>query len=135
MARRSRTIGDLFAAIGVALAVFGVGLHHARLHALAAPRRARGAVAHLGGGAQWTLSSYGLQRIVPDRIRGRIFAFDAALITLTLVYRVGWSVDGLDRTASDVTGPQADGGRPRPGAIAWAGHLDLAHDRRPTGRR
>src|SRR6185437_12145733 len=41
------------------------------------------AVAHLGGGAQWMLSSYGLQKIVPDRIRGRIFAFDGALITLT----------------------------------------------------
>src|SRR5438552_3713193 len=31
-------------------------------------------IGHLGGGAQWTLSSYGLQVIVPDRIRGRIFA-------------------------------------------------------------
>ncbi len=41
-------------------------------------------VAHLGGGAQWMLSSYGLQRIVPDHIRGRIFAFDFALITLSL---------------------------------------------------
>jgi MFS family permease len=30
------------------------------------------------------LSTYGLQRIVPDRIRGRIFAFDFALITLSL---------------------------------------------------
>ena len=40
-------------------------------------------VAHLGGGAQWVLSSFGLQRIVPDRIRGRIFSFDFALITLT----------------------------------------------------
>jgi MFS family permease len=39
---------------------------------------------HFGGGAQWTLSSYGLQLIVPDRIRGRIFAFDEALITFTV---------------------------------------------------
>jgi MFS family permease len=39
---------------------------------------------HLGGGVQWTLSSYALQVIVPDRIRGRIFAFDEALISLTL---------------------------------------------------
>ena len=30
------------------------------------------------------LSSYGLQRLVPDRIRGRVFAFDFALITLSL---------------------------------------------------
>ncbi len=39
--------------------------------------------AHLGGGAQWTLSTYGLQRAVPDDIRGRIFSFDYALVTLT----------------------------------------------------
>src|SRR5207249_11944818 len=39
---------------------------------------------HLGGGAQWTLSSYALQVIVPDHIRGRIFAFDEGLITLTI---------------------------------------------------
>jgi hypothetical protein len=42
------------------------------------------ALAHLGGGAQWALSSYGLQKIVPDHVRGRIFAFDVALITLSL---------------------------------------------------
>lgn len=36
--------------------------------------------AHLGGGAQWTLSSYGLQRLVPDEIRGRVFSFDYALV-------------------------------------------------------
>jgi len=41
-------------------------------------------VAHLGGGSQWVLSTYGLQRLVPDEIRGRIFAFDFALITLSL---------------------------------------------------
>lgn len=39
--------------------------------------------AHLGGGAQWTLSTYGLQRAVPDEIRGRIFSFDYALVTLS----------------------------------------------------
>jgi len=39
---------------------------------------------HFGGGAQWTLSSYGLQLLVPDAIRGRIFAFDEGLITFTV---------------------------------------------------
>ncbi|HET7677798.1 MAG TPA: MFS transporter [Candidatus Limnocylindrales bacterium] len=39
---------------------------------------------HLGGGAQWTLSSYGLQRAAPDRIRGRVFSIDFALVTLTM---------------------------------------------------
>jgi len=41
-------------------------------------------VAHLGGGAQWMLSSYGLQRATPDEIRGRVFSFDYGLVTLTI---------------------------------------------------
>jgi MFS family permease len=40
-------------------------------------------VAHLGGGAQWMVSSYGLQREVPDALRGRIFAADFGMVTLT----------------------------------------------------
>lgn len=39
---------------------------------------------HLGGGAQWMLSTYGLQRAAPDEIRGRIFSFDYGLVTLTI---------------------------------------------------
>jgi MFS family permease len=73
----------LFTAISMALAVFGLGYTAFGLMPsllLAAPAVA---IAHLGGGAQWTLSSYGLQRVVEDRIRGRIFAFDNALITLS----------------------------------------------------
>jgi MFS family permease len=38
---------------------------------------------HLGVGGQWTLSTYGLQRLVPDHIRGRVFAFDYGLVTMT----------------------------------------------------
>lgn len=86
----------LFWAIGLALAVFGIG--YAALGLM--PTLLFGAVAvgfaHLGGGAQWTLSSYGLQRIVPDRIRGRVFAFDFALITLTLTVSAlvtGWAAE------------------------------------------
>ncbi|MFM7337451.1 MAG: MFS transporter [Actinomycetota bacterium] len=40
--------------------------------------------AHLGGGAQWTLSTYGLQVRCPDKMRGRVLAGDFALITLSL---------------------------------------------------
>jgi MFS family permease len=36
-------------------------------------------VGHVGGGAQWTLSSFGLQRTTPDRVRGRVFAVDFGL--------------------------------------------------------
>ncbi len=39
-------------------------------------------VAHLGGGAQWTLSTYGLQRRTRDEVRGRIMAGDMALAML-----------------------------------------------------
>lgn len=84
----------LFTAIGGALAVFGLGytlFGCMPTLLLAAPAVA---LAHLGGGAQWTLSSYGLQRIVPDQIRGRVFAFDNALITLTLTISsliTGWA--------------------------------------------
>lgn len=40
--------------------------------------------AHLGGGAQWMLSTYGLQRATPDSIRGRVFSFDYGLVTLII---------------------------------------------------
>lgn len=42
------------------------------------------AVAHLGGGAQWTLSTMGLQMAVPDALRGRVLAADFALVSLSL---------------------------------------------------
>ncbi len=41
-------------------------------------------LAHLGGGAQWQTSTYGLQREVPDFIRGRVFAADWGFVTLTM---------------------------------------------------
>jgi MFS family permease len=73
----------LFGVISVALAVFGVGYALFGLAPTLLIAMPVVAIAHLGGGSQWTLSSYGLQRIVPDRIRGRIFSFDGALITAT----------------------------------------------------
>jgi MFS family permease len=42
------------------------------------------AIAHLGGGAQWTLSTYGLQRRTTDEIRGRVMAGDFAIVTLVM---------------------------------------------------
>ncbi len=42
------------------------------------------AAAHLGGGAQWTLTTYGLQMRAPDEIRGRVLAGDFAIVTLVL---------------------------------------------------
>ena len=42
------------------------------------------ALAHLGGGSQWTLSTYGLQLRTPDHIRGRVMAGDFAIVTLVM---------------------------------------------------
>ena len=39
-------------------------------------------LAHLGGGAQWVLSTYGLQLATPDRLRGRAMGLDFSLATL-----------------------------------------------------
>ena len=41
-------------------------------------------VAHLGGGAQWTMSTYGLQMRVEPRILGRVMAGDFAIVTLVV---------------------------------------------------
>ena len=41
-------------------------------------------IAHLGGGAQWSLTTYGLQMLTPDALRGRIFAADFSLVTLAM---------------------------------------------------
>ena len=41
-------------------------------------------LAHLGGGAQWSLSTYGLQAGTPDRLRGRVLSLDYGLATLAI---------------------------------------------------
>ena len=105
----------LFTAIGLSLTVFGL----AYIGLGVAPSLAVGAVAigiaHLGGGSQWMLSTFGLQVLVPDRIRGRIFGFDYMLVTLSL------SLSAVAAAAiSDAIGPRDTvmilGGV----AVAWA---------------
>jgi len=41
-------------------------------------------LAHLGGGAQWALSTYGLQAGTPDHLRGRVLSLDYGLATLAI---------------------------------------------------
>ena len=41
-------------------------------------------LAHLGGGTQWALSTYGLQRETPDHVRGRVMSLDYGLATLAI---------------------------------------------------
>ena len=90
---REGRLDRLFVGIGISLAVSG-GFYVA---VSAAPTFAVAVLfvfcAHLGGGTQWVLSTYGLQSIVPDRIRGRVFAFDYGLVTFTLAFSAavgGW---------------------------------------------
>lgn len=42
------------------------------------------ALAHLGGGAQWSVSTYGLQVETPDHLRGRVLSLDYGLATLAI---------------------------------------------------
>jgi predicted MFS family arabinose efflux permease len=55
-------------------------------------------LAHLGGGVQWTLSSYGLQRLTPDPVRGRVLAFDQGLLMVTVAASAmasGWAAEAV----------------------------------------
>lgn len=56
-------------------------------------------VAHIGTGILWTLSSTMLQLLVPDRLRGRIFAIDFGLNTVTAslsTFLVGLTLEQVD---------------------------------------
>lgn len=66
---------------GIAFGACYLGLSVAPTLAVAVPLVL---IAHLGGGAQWTLSTYGLQRRAPDEIRGRIIAGDFGIVTLII---------------------------------------------------
>ena len=71
----------LCGAAGIAFGAFYLGLSIAPTLAVAVPLVL---AAHLGGGAQWTLSTYGLQRRAPDEIRGRVMAGDYGIVTLII---------------------------------------------------
>jgi MFS family permease len=60
-------------------------------------------LAHLGGGAQWMLSTLGLQRATPDALRGRMFSFDFGLVTLVITASTllaGWLADTASPTVA-----------------------------------
>ena len=69
----------LMRGIGISFVVYLVGYALIPLSPLVLVAAFFVFIGHLGGGAQWTLSSYGLQRSTPDRIRGRVFSVDFGL--------------------------------------------------------
>ena len=71
----------LCACSGLAFGVCYLGLSVAPVLAVAVPLAL---IAHLSGGAQWTLSTYGLQRRAPDHMLGRIIAGDFGIVTLII---------------------------------------------------
>ena len=105
-----RAVGDRdetqYRLIALSVLVFGagyigLGLSHSLLVGATAIF-----VAHLGGGAQWQTSTYGLQREVPDWIRGRVFAADYGFVTLTMAVSslcAGVLSDRLGATTATVT--------------------------------
>lgn len=70
--------------IGAAVLVFGAGYMALGLSRSLVAGAVAVFAAHLGGGAQWLTSTYGLQRETPDWIRGRVFAADYGFVTLTM---------------------------------------------------
>jgi MFS family permease len=86
IARSTVGVSDRGLLVGISLSIVGVviayGLFPLAPSILVAALLVL--LAHLGSGAQWMLSTYGLQRHTPDAIRGRVFSFDYALVTLTI---------------------------------------------------
>lgn len=79
-----RTDQGRYRSIAFCLLAFGAGYAALAVSKTLAFGLASIAFAHLGGGAAWQISTYGLQREVPDFIRGRVFSADYGFVTLTL---------------------------------------------------
>jgi MFS family permease len=89
-------VAPILFACGVAGLFYAVGYSIVGASPILAVALGGALIAHLGGGAQWTLSNYGLQLEVPDELRGRIFAADFALVTVTMSASFllsGWGSD------------------------------------------
>jgi predicted MFS family arabinose efflux permease len=95
-----RTDAARYRSVAFCVLAFGVGYAALAFSKTLAAGLAAIAFAHLGGGAAWQVSTYGLQREVPDFIRGRVFSADYGFVTLTM------ALSGLGAgIASDQFGP------------------------------
>lgn len=101
--------------IPIAILIFGAGYVALGLTKTLAAGAAWIFLAHLGGGAQWLTSTYGLQRETPDWIRGRVFSADYGFVTLTM------SLSSLAAgVLSDRLGPAAGTIAVASLCVAWA---------------
>jgi hypothetical protein len=73
----------LLRSIGLMMSIWGLGYMALAFVPGAAVAGLVIAFAHTGGGSQWAFSSFGLQSLTGDEIRGRILAFDIGLGSLT----------------------------------------------------
>jgi MFS family permease len=79
-----KDVAGILRACGLSCVFYGimyVGVAHSPLLALTFVLVV---LAHLGGGTQWTLSTYGLNANTPDEFRGRIGSADFALVSLSM---------------------------------------------------
>jgi len=74
----------LLIALATSMAIYGAGYLALSAMPILAAAAFFAMVAHLGGGAQWILSSYGLQRFAPDYIRGRVLSLDFGVVSLSM---------------------------------------------------
>jgi len=94
-----------YATIGPAILLFGLGYMVLGFTTTLWAGAAAILVAHLGGGAQWQTSTFGLQRETPDWIRGRVFAADWGFATLTTALSsllAGIAADRFGATAATI---------------------------------
>ena len=101
-----RGVHGLLLACGVASIVYGVAYGLVPFAPGIAVAAVLVLIAHLGGGCQWTFSTYGLQVVTPDALRGRIFAADFALVTMTMSLSLalaGW-VSGVVGVGPTIVG-------------------------------
>jgi MFS family permease len=80
----ARGIHGVLLACGLASVFYGIFYFGVAISPLLVLAALGVLLAHLGGGAQWSLTTYGLQLLTPDELRGRIFAADFSLVTLAM---------------------------------------------------
>jgi MFS family permease len=73
-----------YRAVALCILAFGIGYGGLAFSRTLIPGMIFIFIAHLGGGAAWQVSSYGLQRETEDWIRGRVFSADYGFVTLTM---------------------------------------------------